>query len=153
MYTTCCEDKTGNTDKCYLPIVNMVDEDMTCDQSDKVVYRARIIGTRSLSPGKILEYIDKWVSSSDSQISVYEGRTNDAYNMDIDKACPVYLPSPTDPHCIPPQAHVIDINNVMLLIVIVIMMSSMTIVLLVYVINLIRTRIKYDSYKNKLNKI
>ena len=158
IYTTCWEeDTTGDTDKCHFPIVNMVEEDMRCDQSDKVVYQGRIIGTKSFSPGAIIDYINKWVSSSNSQtISVDEDRAN-VYNMGIDKTCPVYLASPTDPSCTP-QVDVINIANVILIIVIVILMSSMIILLvqiLAYVIKslkIIRTKIVYDNCKNKLNK-
>jgi len=158
IYTTCWEEEDmmgGDTEKCHFPIVNMVEEDMRCVQSDKVVYQARIIGTKSFGPGIILNIIDKWLASSESQaISVYEDRTA-IYDMDIDKTCPVYLASPNDPSCMP-QVDVIDITNVVLIIVIVIVMSSMTILVvqtLVYVIKSIKSKILYDNCKNKQKNI
>jgi len=144
----------GTTEKCHFPIVNMVEEDMKCVQSDKVVYQARIIGTKSFGPGIILNYIDKWLSSSNNQaISIYEDRMA-VYDMNIDKTCPVYLASPKDPSCMP-QVDIIDITNVVLIIAIVILMSSMTVLLvqtLAYVIKslkLIRTKIIYDNCTKK----
>ena len=131
IHDTCWEETILNAKKCNFPVINVLEESLKCQQSNKVVYHGRITGTRSASPGVILDYINKWVLLSDDDsdaVSIKDG--DNIYILRVDKTCPSYLASPSDSNCTPERDNNIlttsDVLSLIAIILIIIVMIMLT---------------------------
>ena len=152
IHSTCWEETALNSEKCNFPVINVMEETLKCQQSNKVVYQGRIIGTRNTSPGVILNYINKWVlfSNDDSgNISIEDD--GNSYVLRVDKTCPSYLPSPTDSNCIPELNNTITTSDVLSLIAIIMMIIVMIMLTVTHFINALKHN-EINIKSNKFNK-
>ena len=131
IHDTCWEETILNDKKCNFPVINVLEESLKCQQSNKVVYHGRITGTSSASPGVILDYINKWVLLSDDDsdaVSIKDG--DNIYILRVDKTCPSYLASPSDSNCTPERDNNIlttsDVLSLIAIILIIIVMIMLT---------------------------
>lgn len=128
-----CWEQTINSENCNFPVINVLEETLKCQQSNKVVYQGRIIGTGRASPGVILDYINKWILfSNDDSITIYiDDDDGGAYPVKVDKTCPPYLASPVDPNCIPKLHNAArttsDVLSLMVIIVIIALLAILTV--------------------------
>lgn len=153
IHSTCWEE-TLNNEKCNFPVTNVLEETLKCQQSNKLIYQGRIIGTRNTSPGVILDYINKWIMSStgdSSTISIKDGDTT--YVLRVDNTCPSYLPSPKDSNCTPDLNNTISTSDVLSLMAIILMIILMIMLTVAHFINALKYNEKYScNYNYKMNK-
>ena len=149
-----CWEETNN-EKCNFPATNVLEETLKCQDSDKLIYQGRIVGTKNTSPGVILDYINKWIMSStgdSSAISIKDGDT--IYVFRVDKTCPSYLPSPKDPNCTPDLNNTITTSDLLSLMAIILMIILMIMLTVAHFISALKYNEKYPTcnYNYKLNK-
>ena len=89
----------ANNEECNFPASNVVEETLKCQQSNKLVYQGRLIGTTRAAPRAILDYINKWILFSSDAVSIKDD--DNTYVLEVDKTCPPYLASSLDPNCTP----------------------------------------------------
>jgi len=138
-----CWEETN--EKCNFPAINVVEENLKCDKSNKIIYQGRIIGTRNASPQVILDYINKWIlfSSYDSNtISIQDD--DNVYALRVDETCSPHLASPLDSNCTP-ELNMINVSDALTFIAIVLMIILMTILTMAHFINALK--------QNEINSI
>lgn len=139
VYTGCWEE-TFDNEKCNFPVVNVMEDSLKCELSNKVVYQGRIIGTKTTSPGVILDYITKWILSSgdDSSTTIPIEDDENIYVVEVDKSCPPYLASPSDSNCTP-ELSVSNTSDILPpLMAIIMMIMMMTVLIVAHFTNILR---------------
>ena len=158
VHSTCWEETMPNNEKCSFPAINVLEETLKCQESNKVVYQGRIIGTKRTTPGIIIDYINKWILlSNDDSIAITIEDDDNTYTLSVDKTCPPYLASPLDSNCTPEVNNVNTTLDVLSLMAIVAMSAVMTMLIVAHFINALKhteiNSINYAcNYNYKLNK-
>ena len=80
---------------CGLTIANIKDDTFSCHGglTNRIVYRAMIIGTDTYSAPDLISLIQSWVASGSASASVFSTR------LQFDKDCTTYLDTFNEPNC------------------------------------------------------
>ena len=153
IHSTCWEEALNN-EKCNFPATNVLEETLKCQQSNKVIYQGRIIGTRNASPGVILDYIKKWILFSTDDFAISIKDDDNVYNLRVDKTCPSYLPSPKDSNCTPDLNNTITTSDVMSLMAIILVILLIIMLTVTHFIKALKYNEIHSIYNHnyKLNK-
>ena len=153
IHDTCWEETILNSRKCNFPVINVLEESLKCQQSNKVVYHGRITGTRNASPGVIFGYIYKWALLSYDDSSAVSIKDDDnTYILRVDKTCPSYLASPSDSNCTPERDNnILTTSDVLSLIAIILIIIVMIMLTLTHFINALKHNKIYQPYNYNYN--
>ena len=80
---------------CGLTIANIRDDEFSCHGglTNRIVYRAMIIGTDTYSAPSLVSLIQSWVTSGSASVTVFSSR------LRFDKDCVAFLDTLNDPDC------------------------------------------------------
>ena len=80
---------------CGLTIANIRDDEFSCHGglTNRIVYRAMIIGTDTYSAPSLVSFIQSWVTSGSASVTVFSSR------LRFDKDCAAFLDTLNDPDC------------------------------------------------------
>lgn len=156
IHNVCWKKTILNNERCNFPAINVLEESLRCQQSNKVVYQGRIIGTRHANPAVILDYINNWIMfpNDDSTTFSIEDDEN-IYTLRVDKTCPPYLASPSDSNCIPELTYTMaDVLPLMASGVMIIVMVILTVAHFINMLKQNKTNFVSHTcnYHYKLNK-
>ena len=128
IHNTCWEQTAAINEECNFPASNVVEETLKCQQSNKLVYQGRLVGTRRAGLRTIIDYINKWILFSSDAISIRDD--DNTYVLEVDKTCPPYLTSPLDPNCTPELNSITmstDVLSSMAIVAMIILMIVLTV--------------------------
>ena len=80
---------------CGLTIANIKDDEFSCHGglTDRIIYRAMIIGTDTYSAPNLVSLIQSWVASGSASVTVFSSR------LRFDKDCTTFLDTFNEPDC------------------------------------------------------
>ena len=80
---------------CGLTVANIRDDEFSCHGglTNRIVYRAMIIGTGTYSAPNLVSLIQSWVANGSASVTVFSSR------LQVDKDCTTYLDTFNEPDC------------------------------------------------------